>query len=366
MFTEETYNKTILSIYSAFQGSIPFEEMLKDVAHLMGAQQSAILCVDAETGSGFSRHSFGYDPEMWKLYNERYNKIDPRLPAVTRIRPLNTVTAQAAAPNAEIRDSQYFNEISVPFDSNDVLFGSFGQDEEDGQLGITVSRGFSQEFFSSDDEKLFRNLLPHIQNAQAGAKAARDTLLLQQIGALPEGSITLLVSEAMHIEPVSENWRIIVDKISSGDEPFGRIDFTSDGQRTQLQHLVSEAVHSRKSRAFQFSGPEGDHYIGRLAPLGHKSNYLRPTPVSWAILNITPTRARNAWDFEKFGTQYGLTERELDVMVVFAETFNLRESAEVLGLAYQTARWHFRNILDKTMSRNQAELIHKLAMSYIK
>ena len=362
MDTQEHYDKTLISIYQAFQGTVPFQDMLQNLATMVGGHQAAILCVDAEDGSAYSHFSYGYDDRVWELYNERFHQYDPRLEIAAKLNAGNTLLAQSVAENRDIQSSEYFNEISVPFDISDVLFGAFDRTPHLGQLGVSLSRSFSHDFFSEKEEALLQRLLPHLENAQTTAKSVSHALAAGQLSAATPDKLVLLVAPDMTFEPVGEDWLSVWASFGVLGQQNCRLYFRSSRSHAMIEKLVADAVHSGKGGKAMICGPGGVSHMVRCAPVPAASPALAAFhPKRCAVLELCHPGPSSSDGIEMFSQSVGLTAKEAEIVAAFERTFSLRETADSLEISYETARSHFKKVLHKSDSRNQAELIHKLS-----
>jgi DNA-binding CsgD family transcriptional regulator len=64
---------------------------------------------------------------------------------------------------------------------------------------------------------------------------------------------------------------------------------------------------------------------------------------------------------EVIARTFGLTPSELRVLLAIVEVGGARQTAEQLGLAESTVKWHLRHLYEKTGAGRQAELVNVVA-----
>jgi DNA-binding CsgD family transcriptional regulator len=72
------------------------------------------------------------------------------------------------------------------------------------------------------------------------------------------------------------------------------------------------------------------------------------------------TREITSEEYEAACRELPVSERELDVVLLFREELTTREIAERLFIAENTVTTHITNILRKTSCRDRKELLHRL------
>ena len=152
------------------------------------------------------------------------------------------------------------------------------------------------------------------------------------------------------------------------DETLLRTDFCRDYlQKVDAFYTVAGTVAITGTSATNLSvvrpkraGPFDDRDLALVRELvPHVTRVLRlARRIEAAAASPAPTPPRVARSFEPPSE---LTRTEARLAEVIVGGTNLREAAEDLGMAYETARKHLARIFVKTGTHRQAELVSKLA-----
>lgn len=76
-----------------------------------------------------------------------------------------------------------------------------------------------------------------------------------------------------------------------------------------------------------------------------------------ALLFVREFEAEPRIDYEMLGDTMRLTRREVEVIECLMKGFEAGKTAAVLGISLATVRFHIKNLLQKTSTRNQAALL---------
>lgn len=366
MSQNDLLQDAIESIYVALLTPVPVEIMLNRVVRYMDARKAAIIQVHSDGLHSSSFHSVQYDPFAWKVYNSE-DCIDPRARSAKTAKQGDILMGQKSVPNHSILKTFYYSEIQFRHDVMDTMSGIISSPLSTKKLSvkpstISVAKGFNQDFFDEKDAAKLKLLMPHFENAQAIAQTFKEISIAREIGQSNNDKLVLLVQKNMTFEPMGSNWQSAWDEIGIFSTAHGMLQTNSLTLQSKLQKLVSEAVSLKIGGSLTFNGKSGQEYTARLAPIPDEIHHLFYfSEDHFAILEISLTDPKHPPEIDKFKTIYQLSSKEAQVLSVFSRSFNLRVTASTLGMQYETARWHFKRILEKTQMKNQAELMYKLA-----
>jgi DNA-binding CsgD family transcriptional regulator len=98
--------------------------------------------------------------------------------------------------------------------------------------------------------------------------------------------------------------------------------------------------------------PMSEQISGTTGILGENSSAL--------LMTITDPTAELRPATEVLMHGYGLTPTEAALALKIGEGASLKEAADQLSISEQTARWHLKNVLAKTETNRQSELVGML------
>ena len=233
---------------------------------------------------------------------------------------------------------------------------------------LTFARSREKGAFWEDDNEMLYRLLPHLrQGLRAGQVFRRvkdvERILLDGLDVMPIGIALLGCSGA--VLTANRVAREIIDGeeslyLGSGGLglklPAGRFRFR-DFLAGSLGEIGAESV----SDVHTFSIPRADRRPITLLVLPVKDRTQRRTDRDpAAILFLGDPERTVDIDPRQLVRLYGLSRAEARVAVLLAKGLRLDQSAQQLGLTYETVRKHLKQIFSKTGTDRQAELVRTL------
>jgi len=111
-----------------------------------------------------------------------------------------------------------------------------------------------------------------------------------------------------------------------------------------------------KRAVFNVARPSGRRpYVLALVPM--RDGEPPPAPAAGFGLFVVDPQERMHPNPDEIARLFGLTRQEAKIAALLADGHRLKETAATLKVAVGTARYHLKNILSKTNTRRQAELV---------
>lgn len=359
---EEDVSKLIASIYSAFLSPDEMLSMLKGVTNFVGGEMAFLTTANLDklvTGSVDAAVILNHDPETQQLYNDRFNALDPRADVVLKSVVGQTTHAQAVIENDKIKNTEFFDFL-IKVNSADSLYAILGESEKFGHVGLSINRHFGTAYFDDKHIARLELLVPHLVNALNISTDLRDAVFSRSRPALEGTAVFLLVSADAAFLPLAENWQDIFNQISGIAVKQGKLMAAIPQFQDRLESAVKSALSNGQGDAFLLPQAKGKNCIVRVGPVPERARFLfldygKP----YALVQLQLPAVRSESGALRFASSFGLTEKETVLLRSLLETFNLRQSAELNEITYETARSYMKAILAKTHSANQAELLVK-------
>lgn len=226
---------------------------------------------------------------------------------------------------------------------------------------LIVGRPFQAPDFSQPDTLILRALMPYVarlirlENDVAAAHSKLDSFM-SAFDCLSENVIVL--SERGEVEFVNAGAKRVL-ALKDGLQVERAVLRSADPAATSLLARVVAAVLAP-------GGPE-EMAVHLPRPSRCPPFQVRVRRVSSvapgaggctrAMLLIQQPQPDTLIDGWSVGKIYGLTARELEIAVLLARGHDLRQAAAVLGMSYQTARFHLRRVFAKTDLHRQSDLV---------
>ena len=236
--------------------------------------------------------------------------------------------------------------------------------------GLSINREMGQAPFSENIDALLNRLGPHLCRAlrihnQLSIAHSENWQLLQALEKTAVG-VALLDFNGAVIFANRESARILEQhpavKIGQG----GRLQATSPRDNSTLQQCIedTQAVHAgvdslnKKSVSIPLFHEQHTHPLKiTVLPLGASGidTALAQPNICTAVFMTDPERDWHIAD-DYLQSAYQLTETECIVSQALVNGAAIRDIADQREITQETARWHLKNIQQKTGAHSQTEL----------
>lgn len=301
-------------------------------------------------------------------------------------------------PEAAVPLSQWLHEAKVVgspprvWDGEDIVIdgrplgrSSFGSDwlqaqnlhyvligiaaDADGEVDVVVlGRSRRRGRFSAEAAARLADLLPHLHRRLAASGAAQLAKTVQGAAAtalrgVPLGVALIRADGGVLFANTTANAVINDGDILSLSN--GALSLGQPGRRGRFRELLTRIAGMVKDgeqvspRAIAVPRPSRQRPVSLLIwPLPDATEVGPDEPV--AVVFIGDPEHRGEIDPMRLCDLYGLSRAEARVAALLAQGHRLDETAQILGVAYETVRKHLKQIFSKTGTDRQAELVRML------
>jgi DNA-binding CsgD family transcriptional regulator len=212
------------------------------------------------------------------------------------------------------------------------------------------------------------DLLPHLHRRLAAGEAAQLAKTVQGAAAtalrgVPLGVALIRADGGVLFANAAANAVINNGDILSLSN--GALALGQPGRRGRFRELLTRIAAMVKdgeqvsARAIAVPRPSRQRPVSLLIwPLPEATEVGPEEPV--AIVFIGDPEHRGEIDPMRLCDLYGLSRAEARVAALLAQGHRLDETAQILGVAYETVRKHLKQIFSKTGTDRQAELVRML------
>jgi len=338
---------------------------------LNGGQFTALTeHADGNVEATFAACWINGDPhqEVVADWARNYSGCSENVPRIGKLPVWRLTHNEELFTGAEKRSSPMYNEFQPKYDCRDQMAVVVDR-RSDRRLGNnvlmwTMANGESE--WAPDKLKRIRALLPHIRQAVRVRRelAAAEAHAYADVSTLLEHTSlgVVFLDRRGAIDSANKTARRMLSANGAIHERRGTLRAGLPGDDARLQELVARALPR----------------IGHVADGGYTS-VRRPTglPLIVHVHPVTPARAdfgaerlaalvlirdpdANGLDREMVGDVLGLTAAESRVAVLLGMGRSVREIAHELDRSEHTVRWTLKNVLSKTNSPRQADLVRLL------
>lgn len=240
---------------------------------------------------------------------------------------------------------------------------------EDGHVGlVALLRTRRRGGFKAEAKAQFTDLLPHLQHRLAASEALLSVKTVQAASLMALHGISLGVAlirtdgGVLYANPTAtaiiNNGDIL--SLSNGALALGQ-----PGRRGRFRELLTRLAAMVRDgeqvvpRALAVPRPSRQRPVSVLVwPMPDAGEIGPDEPI--AIVFIGDPENPGEIDAMRLCDLYGLSRAEARVAALLAQGNRLDETAQILGVAYETVRKHLKQIFSKTGTDRQAELVRML------
>ncbi len=307
----------------------------------------------------------GLDPEANESYATHYAKLDPVAASLVKRPPDRVIADEVALPKAAFVRTEFFNDWARPRELWDGLFAAMSHRGRISAM-VAVVRGQRQARFDGQASAALEALLPHLGRAmrttgRLAAAEARGAGVEGLLGRLREAALLLSADGALlYANPAADALLRAGDGLTTAQ---GRLRAARSTDDAALRRALAAAAAANEGGTLAVARPSGrSPFAVTVQPASAErlsaSDPWRSVPMAAALVFVVdPDRERNrAATARTLRDLYGLTAAEAAAAKAIAQGQGVADTAEALGVAPSTLRWHLKRVFDKTGTARQAEL----------
>lgn len=356
--------------------------MLDELAAIFGCTKAAYAHFDSEDVSrslNFFRHPEPDSPAVVNAVNV-YSAMPPNsdvwFTSFKRGRRFGqpVIIGHTLVTEEELLRSDVYNQVGRPVGMFDIL--TIPISHAGGAWGFcNLFSDGPDHLFSKADAALFGVLRPHILRVVDLQRRFGHMLRLGALNSVVLDKLNvavLLVAQSGRISFTNKAAQSLLSLRTAMFDRNGQIATLDSSAHSRLLQLISQAC-----------GANGDSVS---APRGGGLAIVRPPPQSPLSVQVLPFEPRECsdplWRFsperlaliivsdpgkgppshkEVLRAVFGFTPVELNVADLMMKGMSQNEIAEALHISGNTMRWHVKNLLAKTDTHREAQLVLKLA-----
>jgi DNA-binding CsgD family transcriptional regulator len=372
----EELSQVIGDIYDASLDPALWPSAIESICGYVGAASASLHSQDSisrATDALFWWGDASSAPHYFKLYLEKYGKINPIFPGVIFFDVERPVAVPDVISCEEFVRTRFFREWLAPQSLMDGLFSNLEKGSTSCAL-FTAMRHTAQGEVDGRMRRRFELITPHVRRSMLIGKVidlhrVEAATLADSLDQLASGMF-IVDSTGRIIHANASAHRLIADA-DVLRATNGRIAaFDLQGGRNLFNVFVAaqagDAAVGKSGIAIPLTARSGERYVVHVLPL--TSGARRQAGISYSATAAMFVR-KAALDLpsppEAVASQFNLTPAELRVLFAVIEIGGVPEVAPVLGISEQTVKSHLHHIYDKTATKRQADLV-KLIAGYSK
>jgi len=304
-------------------------------------------------------------------------------PGLLAMPAATVMLAQSFWVGKDFEKSAFYNEVVRPDGGHHGLLATpFRKNRYGAFLAIERLRG--EQDFDEADVQALQTVLPHLTNsllirlklqeAEYTARQAYNAFDLLDLGVFivdAELRPFFMNKYAEGLTKEADGLSIHRGKLQAADSRTARA----------LRSIVKSAIALAEARPHRRPGLEHIADAGKqlalprishraalaatVMPLGVENGAALMVPPSRAIVLVKRPNERPPIDINLLAEVLNLTPRQATLTALLAQGATLAQAAASLGLAINTARWHLKEIFEKTDTHRQIDLV-RLALQAAK
>jgi DNA-binding CsgD family transcriptional regulator len=368
---ESQYDDLVGKIYDAAVMPEVWPVFLEQLSEALDSKGTALYLADFARRSSTTCssddipfvQSVRIDPEKGASYDRYYSSVNVWFEHSSDLAEGRLITTDRLFSDRELIKTEWYNDWLRPQGYFHAMIGHLLK-QDNWAVRLSIFRA-KQQPFSADETALFARLVPHLQRScrihktlcEAQAAQAADVALLNR---LPVG-VVLFDSAG---QALSAN-RMAETLSCSSDGGFrlnaaGRCVAADRNQSRDLRQLLDRAVESGQSGAMSLRRHGSDRPLTAVAvALQYRPSAFSGSAPAAALLLCDPDIAPNLDD--KLLTQcYGLSPAEARLAAALLGGQTPSDYAQNRGISDNTVKTQLKQVLAKTGTHRQSELVQLL------
>jgi DNA-binding CsgD family transcriptional regulator len=366
----DTVHQVIKQLYEASLAPAEWPRAMAAVTSAIGAPRGLLL------SSGSDGTRFAISTGLEPLHAQRLAfEFENRLPEWIRAIPVGTALRQSSAiPDDEFRRSSIYNEAVRPAGAFYGIVAPLGRSSAP-SAHFSAGKDLGAADFTDDDLQTITLIIPHLTMAlevreqlvaaDLREKAASEALSQLKVGVilLDAGNRPVFVNAyAQAIAARCDGLLLSATAISASSPADSQrlhaaIHNASAISRTYRDGSATAARHDVPVRCRLQRTPPRPPLVVNVVPVdGSMASDCLNLAAHVLLLIVEPDCAPSL-EPQCLDLSFQLTRREAQIAALLASGINLRDAAGQMGIGIGTARGYLKQVLAKTGTHRQAELV---------
>lgn len=359
MTTDTDVPPVVGALYDAALEPARWTDALQALAQALSANAVAVEVTGRGSAEPRLVLTYGTEPEWTARWRAAFSTAHPLSPSLQKAALDEPVTLRAALSDSVIRETRFYKDWCQPQTYHDMASAVFVRSSA--EVGtVLLFRTASEPPFGEPDCRRLQRLLPHLRRSVTiatllGHRSA-DALRIDKIVHHLSTAVVVIdaASQILMSNPAADRLLKLGAVVQCCE---GQLSFCDP----RADRLISAHILSRHRRpvivpcAVAPADPK-ERAAAVKARLSAAVLPLDPDGKAFAVLlnELEPGRPAAG---RPIADAFGLTPREISVLMTMIQGLSVSEAAEALGISVSTARTHVQNLFEKTGTSRQAELV---------
>jgi len=351
-----------------------WQHVLDTIPRIVHGTKALLMVDDTRANRAVGQLYCGLDDKLMSAYQQHYAKVNPWLPFIAGASTLQALIADDSMPSSSFRNTEFYNGWIVPEGEVESAVGIKLMPESD-RMGVLAVH------FGSRQADKYNPLLAHIiqKNATRLRRAVDAARLAVNRGAAPRSAVPLgafqLPAFVLDQRGKLLEFNKAASELIDGSSFRLGIDNSlrfADASMTERVAAVARQVAAGCGRWSQgtdcvFATADGRRFDLSLFAVRGAELVLAGVPPFVPPPRLTLLLVRTNCPAEwtttaRLMTEFGLTMAERRLIAQLLAGLSLQQSAQRLGVAYETARSQLKSVFAKTGTHRQGELVALISL----
>jgi len=351
----QAFSEFVGTIYDAAFDPGGWDHVLQRFSGALKAKAASIHLVNPVEGKFSLFVEFGTDPAWTALLLSQYANMSPIGAAVLLADLDQPVGAFDFIDENEFVESRFYKEWCKPQGYHDMIGGLISK--RPSEVGsISATRSLEAGKFSVDDREFVGLVTPHVRRAVTLSGLLGQQVIERQSlsGLIDQLAVAVLLvdkrGQLVRSNPAGERELACANVVSSVNRSVSFSDHEANRALGQALSLTSIAPQTIAA-----TGRDGHRHLVAVLLIDAKTG-------TFAVL-INRQEEEMPQIGKHLARLYGLTPREVCVLMLLLQGAGPEEAAASMGVAVTTVRSHLNSLFAKTGTSRQAELVQKALAS---
>ena len=365
-------SRVIGDVYDASLDPALWPTAIESICGYVGAASASLHSQDSVSRATDALFWWGREssaPHFFKIYQEKYGRINPIFPGVIFFDVELPVAVPDVISCEEFVRTRFFREWLAPQGLMDGLFSNLEKGATSCAL-FTAMRHAEQGEVDDRMRGRFELITPHVRRAMLIGKVidlhrVEAAALADSLDELASGMFIVdQTGRIIHANLSAHRLIAEANVLRATNRRIAALDARDNQNLLDIFTIAQsgDAAVGKKGIAMPLTARTGERYVAHILPL--TSGARRKAGVSYQATAAMFVR-KAALDLpsppEALANEFKLTPAEVRVMFAIAEIGGVPEVAPVLGISDQTVKTHLHRIYEKTATKRQADLVKLLA-----
>jgi DNA-binding CsgD family transcriptional regulator/PAS domain-containing protein len=363
MIPADVFSGLLESLYAATLDEAQWQIFLQRLCTLTGSVVALVVDNNSTRGIQVLAANAKVPEDIDAGYQASYRYTDPIRQAYLRKPRLGVIEGEELIAHEELVETEVFKTLAAPRGLIHVTLLAISLSTRSQEL-ISLWRGPGSRWLTPEHKELLEMLIPHLQTVfrirrTLGMAEERADNAEAMLDASPAASILLdgagrlvyMNQAAERLAMASDGFTIVHHRVTPSDP----------SQRSRFAALVAACNADANAAGGALALSRGPHrrplqvFVAPLRVAGSEQTAVR------ALMLATDPDQGAVFPDSVLRQLYGLTPAETEVVNGILTGFSLEEIAQIRRVSIATVRTQMRNILAKTNTHRQSELVRLIA-----